>query len=79
MPTTRRRHPVTETEDVAAVLDEAARVWPGASRSKLIRLVLADWASGGRSPAARASARRDLVGSLPASSGLYDRTEDWLA
>lgn len=79
MPTSRRRHPVTETDAVARVLDEAARRWPGAPRSKLIQMVLADWAAGGRSPSARAAARRNLDGSLPGSAALYDRAGDWPA
>lgn len=79
MPTTRRRHPVTETDEVAQALDEAARTWPDVPRSQLIPRILADWAAGGRSPAARAAARRDLVGSLPGSATLYDRGSDWPA
>jgi hypothetical protein len=77
VPTQRPRHPVTETEEVAAVLDEAARRWPDVARSRLIPLILRDWAAGGRSPAAAAGARRALMGSLPGSSALYDRAEEW--
>lgn len=77
MPTTRRRHPVTETDEVAQALDEAARRWPGVSRAKLIQYVLVDWLAGGRSSAARAEARKHLVGSLPGSAELYDREQDW--
>ena len=41
MPTTRPRHLVTETDDLAAALDDAARRWPGLSRSQLVvRLAL---------------------------------------
>ena len=41
MPTARPRHFVTETDDLAAALDEAARRWPGLSRSQLlVRLAL---------------------------------------
>lgn len=40
MPTTRPRHQITETPDVARALDLAARQWPRESRSKLLlRLV----------------------------------------
>lgn len=40
MPTTRPRHQVTETTEVAHALDLAARRWPGEPRSKLLlRLV----------------------------------------
>lgn len=68
---------MTETDEVAEVLDQAALRWPDVPRSKLIRRILADWASGGSSAVARAEARRSLVGSLPGSSELYDRHEDW--
>jgi hypothetical protein len=41
MPTTRPRHYVTETDDLAAALDDAALRWPGLSRSQLlVRLAL---------------------------------------
>ncbi|WP_420445802.1 hypothetical protein [Candidatus Poriferisodalis sp.] len=79
MPTTRPRYPVTETDEIADILDEAARRWTDAPRSRLIGLVLHDWAAGGRSPTARAAARAGLAGSLPGSSALYDRSEDWPA
>ncbi|WP_428118800.1 hypothetical protein [Candidatus Poriferisodalis sp.] len=46
-------------------------------RAKLIPLVLADWARGGQSPTSRADARAMLAGSLPGSSALYDRSQDW--
>ncbi len=38
MPTTRRRHLITETEQVAQALDEAAKRWPAESgnRAKLL-------------------------------------------
>lgn len=77
MPTTRPRHPVTETDDIAEILDEAGRKWPDVPRAKLIHLVMADWAAGGRSPGARAAARMSLVGSLPGTAERYDRAHDW--
>lgn len=41
MPTTRPRHQITETEEVARALEVAARRWPGESRTRLIlRLVM---------------------------------------
>lgn len=41
VPTTRPRHFVTETDDLAAALDAAARRWPGLSRPQLlVRLAL---------------------------------------
>ncbi len=36
MPTTRPRHFVTETDDLAEALDEAARRWPGLTRPQLL-------------------------------------------
>ena len=39
MPTTRKRHVVTETEPVARALDDAARRWP-ADRENRSRLLL---------------------------------------
>lgn len=41
VPTTRPRHFVTETDDVAVALDAAARRWPDLSRAQLlVRLAL---------------------------------------
>lgn len=41
MPTTRPRHFVTESDELAAALDGAAQRWPGLSRAQLIvRLAL---------------------------------------
>ena len=77
MPTTRPRHPGTETDEIAEILDDAARRWPDVPRSKLIQYVIADWAAGGRSPSARSAARKALVGSLRGSADLYDRKADW--
>ncbi len=68
---------MTETDDIAEILDEAGRKWPDVPRAKLIHLVMADWAAGGRSPGARAAARMSLVGSLPGTAELYDRAHDW--
>lgn len=79
MPTTRPRYPVTETDEIASILNEAARKWPDTPRAKLVTLVLRDWARGGTGPKAQAQARRLLVGSLPGSAELYDREQDWPA
>ncbi len=79
MPTTRTRHAVTETDEITEILDEAARRWPDVPRARLIRLVMLDWFRGGRSPSTRAQIRESLIGSLPGSSNLYDRAEDWPA
>ena len=42
MPTTHQRHSITETPDIAVVLDAAARRWPDAAeqRAELIRRIL---------------------------------------
>jgi hypothetical protein len=40
VPTTRPRHQITETPDVARALDAAARRWPGEPRSKLLLRLL---------------------------------------
>lgn len=37
MPTTRLRHQVTETDEIAAAIDLAAEYWLGESRSELVR------------------------------------------
>lgn len=37
MPTTRARHQITETDEIAAAIDRAAEVWPNESRSDLLR------------------------------------------
>lgn len=37
MPTTRRRHQVTETEDIAAAVETGLQEWPDLSRSDVIR------------------------------------------
>lgn len=79
VPTIRPRHPITETPEVAEILDEAARRWGDRPRSKLIQLILEDWATGGRAPSARAAARTRLEGSMPGTAGAYDRHEDWPA
>lgn len=42
MPTTRHRHTITETDDVARALDAAARIWPELrdDRASLLRRVI---------------------------------------
>lgn len=76
MPTMRPRHPVTETDQVAAVLDEAERCWPGEPRSRLIVRVLLDWQKGGRSPSSRRAAMDALVGSSTWPE-IYDKNSEW--
>ena len=40
MPTARRRYQVTESDDVARALNEAAKEWPNEPRSRLILRVI---------------------------------------
>ncbi|MGI8686625.1 MAG: hypothetical protein ACR2MO_16310 [Acidimicrobiales bacterium] len=56
MPTTRPRHLVTETDDLAVALDDAAHRWPGLSRGQLVvRLAL----EGHRAAVAEHAQRRE--------------------
>lgn len=77
MPTTRPRYQVTETDELAAALDEAAIRWPELSRGQLItRLAL----EGQRATAARDRERRQtrlkaLRRHSGALTGVY-RTDD---
>ncbi len=73
MPTTRPRHYVTETEDLAAALDAEAARWPGLSRSQLlVQLALEGHQAVQRAHderrAHRLAALREYSGAL---SGLY--------
>lgn len=74
MPTTRPRHLVTETDVLAAALDEAAQLWPDLSRGQLVvRLALeghrAAVAEHSRLRERRLSAIRDHRGALTGSYG----------
>ncbi len=40
MPTTRARHQITETDEIAAALDLAAKHWPDEPRSDLMRRLI---------------------------------------
>jgi hypothetical protein len=66
MPTTRPRHTVTETEDLARALDLAAERWPEdrGNRTRLLVRLAGEWA---RAEAAGTEAHRDAV---TATSGL---------
>ena len=67
MPTTRPRHLVTETDDLAAALDVAARRWPDLSRPQLlVRLAM----EGARADAREQDDRhRRRLSALQAHSG----------
>jgi len=58
MPTTRPRHLLTETDDLAAAIDAAASLYPDSSRADLLRrLALA----GAETLTDKAAVRRQLV------------------
>lgn len=79
MPTTRPRHQVTETPDVARALDLAAQRWPNEPRSRLlIRLVEAG--SNALEEGRTESVRRRLT-AIDSTSGKYADvfTDDYLA
>lgn len=86
MPTDRKRHMVTETDEVAAALDEAAQQWPEeTSRSRLlVRLVREGHRVISGSRARESERRHDAVARTSgALTGVYgegylDRLrEDW--
>lgn len=69
MPTTRPRHQVTETPEIAHALDVAARRWPREPRSKLLlRLVRTGSAALERE---RLEAASERMQAIDASSGKY--------
>ena len=83
MPTSRRRYQVTETDDVARALDEAAKRWPNEPRSRLIVRAIT---AGGNALAKdaeldiRLATLKRLQGSFPDDYGpdyLATLREDW--
>ncbi|HEY5787065.1 MAG TPA: hypothetical protein VIT65_20055 [Microlunatus sp.] len=78
MPTTRPRHVITETDPVAAALDEAARRWPEDSQSRsrlLLRLVEEGHHAIAADSARRLAARVEAIRRTSASlSGVYGPT-----
>ena len=76
MPTTRPRHLITETDQVAKALDDAARRWPESSGSRaklLVRLIEEEHRAvidaNGESRAARLAAIYQTSGAL---TGTYE-------
>lgn len=64
MPTTRPRHVLTETDDLAAALDDAALRWPedaGNRRKLLLRLVEAGHETAVREQEERISRRLEAI------------------
>lgn len=86
MPTTRPRHTVTETPEIAAILDSAALRYPDLSRQQLVRAVILE---GGRAQSSHVEAERARLSALfadpdPVLTGLGGaaelqrmRDEDW--
>ncbi len=87
MPTTRPRHFVTETDDLAAALDAASRRWPSLSRPQLlVRLALEGHQAGQQVHDERRRRRRAAVekhsGILTGAYGadyLHKLREEWPA
>jgi hypothetical protein len=87
MPTTRRRHLVTETDELARALDDAAKQWPADSGSRaklLLHLVYEGHRAVISEREQRAAARRDAVtrtgGALTGTYGknyLDELRQDW--
>lgn len=85
MPTTRPRHFVTETDDLARALDEAAERWPELSRAQLlVRLALEGSRAAHEAQEARRQRRLDAVrrhsGALRGVYGkgaLQELRDDW--
>lgn len=89
MPTTRPRHVITETDEVAQALDEAAQRWPeegGNRRRLLLRLLTEGHRASHAQVQSRVSGRRDAVARTSGIlTGLYgagyldELREDWPA
>ena len=87
VPTTRPRHFVTETDELAAALDQAAERWPELSRAQLIvRLALEGEVAAERQGAEKIERRRKALERLKGSfTGIYGPgylegiREDWPA
>jgi len=87
MPTQRPRHTITETDDVARALDDAARRWPDDRDARgrlLLRLVHEGHEAIGADGEAEAAKRRRAIASTSgALTGVYDEgylsdlRDDW--
>lgn len=87
VPTTRPRHLVTESDDLATALDAAAERWPGTSRAQLlVRLALDGHRAARDAQQERRDRRLELIRQHSgALTGVYARDEvaqlhsDWPA
>lgn len=70
MPTTRPRHQVTETPEVARALDLAARRWPNEPRSRLLLRLVQAGSTAIEQERTEAAHRR--LAAIDATSGKYD-------
>lgn len=79
MPTTRPRHQITETPEVAHALDLAARRWPREPRSKLLLHLLRTGSA--TLEQERSAESQERLKAIDASSGKYADafSEDYLA
>ena len=87
MPTTRPRHVITETDEIAKVLDDAAERWPedrSNRRRLLYRLLIEGHSSAMQESAAERAMRRAAIErTRGALSGIYregylaDLRQDW--
>lgn len=75
MPTTRRRHAITETDEIAAALDAAARRWPDLAddRAALLRRLVVEGGADAASAVEERIAERlaALERSAGAATGMY--------
>ncbi len=72
MPTVRQRHTLTETDELAAAINEAANVWPElrGDRTALLRRLVKVGSEAVHSPGEAGSRIREAAG---AASGTYPR------
>jgi hypothetical protein len=81
MPTTRQRHLLTETDELAAAIDNAAPLFPGESRADVLRHLVAIGADTvGRQRHQRLALVTEHAGHFPAlypADYLQDLRSDW--
>lgn len=75
MPTTRRRHAITETDDIASALSAAARRWPGLADKpgRLLHRLIIVGGEAIQREGEQATSRRagDIVATKGALAGVY--------